>query len=77
MKNKFEPDLCIINGGAIRIGLKKGNLARGQLIEVLPYFEDILDALEYGVPNLPTQAGRFSLALELIMILILPLIAHA
>ena len=58
-------------------GPKKGNLARGQLIEDLPYFEDILDALEYGVSNLPTQAVRFSLALELIMILILPLIAHA
>ena len=71
MKQKSGADICIINGGAIRNGIKKGNLTKSQLIEVLPYFDDIvikevsgqdiLDLLEFGVSNLPKSSGRFPL----------------
>ena len=62
-------DLTITNGGAIRNNLKKGNITRGNIIEVLPWFDNIvvkelpgqaiLDALEFGVANLPKSSGRF------------------
>lgn len=71
MKQKSGADICIVNGGAIRNGIKKGNLTKSQLIEVLPYFDDIvikevsgqdiLDVLEFGVSNLPKSSGRFPL----------------
>ena len=59
----------IVNGGSIRSNLNKGDLTRANLIEVVPFFndiitkivsgQDILDALEFGTRNYPKTAGGF------------------
>ena len=62
-------EISIVNGGAIRNSLKKGNLTRAQIMEAAPFFNNviqkrvtgqcILDALEFGVANHPNAAGGF------------------
>ena len=64
-----EGDFAIINGGSVRNNLKKGNITKGDIIEALPWFNNIvikelpgqvvLDALEYGVRNYPIINGGF------------------
>ena len=62
-------DLAIINGGGVRQNLKKGNITKGYIIEMLPWFNNIvikelpgqtiLDALEFGVTKYPLPSGGF------------------
>ena len=62
-------EIAIINGGAVRNNMLKGELTRGKVIEVLPWFNNIiqkqftgqtiLDALEFGVSKLPELSGGF------------------
>ena len=62
-------DLAIINGGGVRQNLKKGNITKGNIIEMLPWFNNIvikelpgqtiLDALEFGVTKYPLPSGGF------------------
>lgn len=65
-------EFTIINGGSIRNNMYKGNLTRGGIISVLPWFNNIvmkrvtgqciLDALEFGVSKLPDKGGLFQLS---------------
>ena len=64
-----KADITILNGGSIRNNMKKGTLSSGQIIDILPWFgnivikeisgQAILDALEFGVSNLPGPSGGF------------------
>ena len=59
----------IVNGGGIRNNMKKGNITRADVIEAMPWFNNvvvkkltgqtILDALEFGVRNYPQASGGF------------------
>ena len=69
IKNVGNGELTILNGGSIRNNMYKGNLTRGKIIDILPWFNNIvqknitgqciLDALEFGVSKLPILAGIF------------------
>ena len=62
-------DISIYNGGSVRTNLKKGNITKSQIIDVLPFFnnilvkqvtgQNILDALEFGVSKYPKESGGF------------------
>ena len=62
-------EISLVNGGGIRNSLNKGDLTRSQIIEASPFFNNIiskrlpgqciLDALEFGVKNLPNSDGSF------------------
>ena len=62
-------DFAIINGGGVRNNIKKGNITQGDIINALPWFNNVvvkelpgqvvLDALEFGVRNYPTASGGF------------------
>ena len=64
--------ITIINGGSIRNNIYKGNLTRGDIINVIPWFNNIvvkriagqciLDALEFGVSRLPNEPGLFQIS---------------
>jgi 2',3'-cyclic-nucleotide 2'-phosphodiesterase (5'-nucleotidase family) len=68
-KTAGNSDAAIINGGAVRSNIKKGNLTRSQIMAVAPFFNNlivkrlpgqcILDALEFGVSKHPTASGGF------------------
>ena len=61
-------DISLINCGGIKSSIKKGNISRMNIIEVFPWFNNIvvkelpgsaiLDALEYGVSKLPKDSFR-------------------
>jgi len=67
--NVTSANLSIVNGGNVRTNLLKGDITRKQLIDVSPFFnsifvkevtgEAILNALEFGVSNLPKAFGGF------------------
>ena len=75
---KTESDICLINSGGIRNGFEKGNFTRRQLIEVMPYFVEIVvkevygkDILEIDIVMLPSAYARdFRKFLELNLMLI-------
>ena len=62
-------DFSILNGGSIRHNLNKGNITRGNILDMLPWFNNIvikqfpgkviLDALEFGVSKYPIAFGGF------------------
>jgi len=62
-------EVAIVNGGAVRSNLNKGNLTRSQIMAVAPFFNNvivkelsgqgILDALEFGVSKHPEASGGF------------------
>ena len=64
-----EGDFAIINGGGVRNNIKKGSITQGDIINALPWFNNIvikelpgqviLDALEFGVRNYPKASGGF------------------
>ena len=64
-----EADFTIVNGGGIRNNLKKGNITKADIIETLPWFNNlvikelpgqvIIDALEFGVRKYPEPNGGF------------------
>ena len=69
IKNVGNGEISILNGGSVRNNMYKGNLTRGQIIEILPWFNNlvqkrisgqcILDALEFGISKLPILSGGF------------------
>ena len=62
-------EINLINAGSIRTDIYKGTITYNNVIEVLPFNaeiilkqikgQDILDALEFGVMNLPGKSPRF------------------
>ena len=62
-------EVSIINSGNVRNNLIKGNITYQNILDILPFYNylvikeikglDILDALEFGVKNLPNKAQRF------------------
>ena len=69
IRKSTNSDITLLNGGAVKNNMMKGNLTRGQVIDVLPWFNNIvvkqlpwqtiLDALEFGVSQLPKESGGF------------------
>ncbi len=68
-KNVVNADASFVNGGAIRTNLLKGNITRNNILDILPFFNNlyvkevtgqaILDALELGVSKTPNAFGGF------------------
>ena len=64
-----EGNIGMISGGSIRTDLNAGNITYKNIIDILPYFndiivkeisgQDILDAIEYGMRYLPQKSPRF------------------
>ena len=62
-------DISLVNGGAIRANLLKGDISRKNVIDIMPFFNSLfvkeitgqafLDALEFGVSKLPSASGKF------------------
>ena len=69
MKDSANSEIAILNGGSIINNLLKGNLTNGQIINVIPWYNNIIvkrvpgqvifDALEYGVNYLPNSSTGF------------------
>ena len=65
----METDIGLVNGGAIRTDLPKGDLTYGDLLKVSPFNNEIikmevtgqqiLDALEWGARMIPNECGGF------------------
>jgi 2',3'-cyclic-nucleotide 2'-phosphodiesterase/3'-nucleotidase/5'-nucleotidase len=65
----YGASVAIVNGGGVRSSLKKGPISVGDVITVLPFNsylmvaeltgEQIVEALENGVSQVETKAGRF------------------
>ena len=68
-KTVVSADASIVNGGAIRSSLLKGEIKTKDIIEVMPFYNSvyvkevtgqcILDALEFGVRQMPKAFGGF------------------
>ena len=64
-----DAEISLISAGSIRTDLKKGNIIYKNIIDLLPFSDeiivkevlgqDILDALEYGMRYLPDKSSRF------------------
>ena len=64
-----EGNMSIMSAGSIRTDLKKGNITYKNILDILPFSnniivkevlgQDILDALEYGVRFLPEKSPKF------------------
>ena len=64
-----EAEISLITAGNIRADLKKGDITYKNIIDILPFSDeiivkevlgqDILDALEYGMRYLPDKSSRF------------------
>ena len=62
-------DAAFINGGGIRNNIFHGNLTRAQIMDIAPFFNNIivkrlpgqciLDALEFGISKYPKASGAF------------------
>ena len=62
-------DIAFVNGGGIRANIEEGDITYGQIIKVHPFGnalctveatgQEILDALEFSVCNLPGESGGF------------------
>ena len=69
VRNAGNAEITILNGGSIRNNMPKGNITRKDIIEIMPWFnnivvkkikgQNILDALEFGVSKLPDSSGGF------------------
>ena len=69
MRELGEGDITILNAGTVRADINKGNITYQNVLNVLPYSDDIivkeitgqtiLEALEFGVRNFPEQNARF------------------
>ena len=68
-KEGGEVDVTIINAGTVRSDIDKGNISYQEIINTMPFSNDvlvkeitgqtILDALEFGVRSLPEPTSRF------------------
>ena len=66
IKYAGKGDISLINCGGIRSSIKKGTISRINILEIFPWFNNIvikelpgsaiLDALEYGVSSLPKKS---------------------
>ena len=64
-----EGDVTIMNAGAVRVDLKKGDITYQGVVDMMPFSNDILvkevtgqailDALEHGARTLPGKTSRF------------------
>ncbi len=62
-------EIAMVNGGGVRTNIGKGDVTYGDIIEVFPFEnqvcvieatgQQILDALEWGVRELPDESGGF------------------
>ena len=69
MRELGEGDITILNAGTVRADINKGNITYQNVLNVLPYSDDIivkeitgqtiLEALEFCVRNFPEQNARF------------------
>ena len=69
MKDSSNAEIAILNGGSIIENILKGNLTYGQIIDAIPWYNNIivkrvpgqviLDALECGVRDLPYPSTVF------------------
>jgi 2',3'-cyclic-nucleotide 2'-phosphodiesterase (5'-nucleotidase family) len=69
MKDSTNTEIAFLCGGDIKNNILKGNLTNRQLIDVMPFYNNIivkrihgqviLDALEYGVSNFPNPFNAF------------------
>ena len=69
LRNYYNSDICFLNSGAVRNNIIKGNITFGDILNVLPFSNRvvqlkvsgkvILDTLEYGMKNLPNKSGKF------------------
>ena len=69
MKNYYSTDISLINSGAVRNNILKGNITYSDILTVLPFSnkvvvmkvigQDILDSLEYAMKYLPKRSGKF------------------
>ena len=69
IKEVLNAEISIITGGSFRSNINKGNITRGDIINIMPFFnnivvkkikgKDILDALELGVSKLPNFSSGF------------------
>jgi len=69
IKDSANSEIAILNGGSIINNMLKGNLTIGQIINVIPWYNNIIvkrvpgqvifDALEYAVNNLPNSSTGF------------------
>ena len=69
IKEVVHADIALINGGGVRANLLKGTITRQKIIDIMPFFnsvflkevtgQSILDALEFGVSQLPRSFAGF------------------
>ena len=69
IREEGKGEISIINSGGIRADLKKGNITYKDIINIIPFYKEIiikeilgkniLDALEYGVRYLPKKSSKF------------------
>ena len=68
-KGVVKSDATLLNGGAVRTNLLKGEITRKDIIDIMPFFNNLyvkevdgqtlLDALEFGVSKYPNAFGGF------------------
>ena len=69
IRNVGEGDISMINAGSVRTDLMRGNITFQNVLDILPFSadiiikevsgQDVIDALEYGMKNLPDKTSRF------------------
>ncbi|MBP8625634.1 MAG: 5'-nucleotidase C-terminal domain-containing protein [Syntrophorhabdales bacterium] len=69
VRERAQSDIAIINGGSIKIGIRKGWITMGQIYDALPFNnyivsvkmkgKDIIEALRHGTNTREDNAGRF------------------
>ena len=68
-RSQSGADIALLNGGAIRVSIPKGDITYGNIIAVNPFGNElcvremtgqqILDALEWGARTVPSESGAF------------------
>ena len=68
-RDQSGADVCVINGGAVRVSIEKGDITYGDILSVHPFGnymcvveatgQQILDALEWGCRSVPDENGAF------------------
>ena len=69
IRNSGKGEISLMSAGSIKEDLKMGNISYKNIIDILPFFndiivkevlgQDILDAIEYGVRSLPEKSPKF------------------
>lgn len=68
-RDQTGADVAVVNGGGIRVGIDKGDITSGEIIQVHPFGnricvvevtgQQLLDALEWGARSVPRESGAF------------------